>query len=387
MKRDSLFDEPVIWTGRPKVVLTPPLYQAAAAVAGVTSAITTASAIVVSTALGARPTQLLFFAAWMATLAVAFGSLPKWWRAQLEYVLTDRHIVLRRGKLRRSIERRSISYARIHWHPKHPGVGDLELVRAVPTGALRRRLSIILPGLVAPDRVWAILRGITPSAPAGDGHRLLAQRLDDGERVLWSGHPELAWSKWIPVGFRGVVSVLLGVVLGAVGAITAAHAVRILRLVAAAGVDPNSVSFVALVAALSLTIVLLMAGGAAVLYASVVRPARLQARTRYLITDRRVLIQRGDEELHLDRSRIVDLIDAPAVGGVRDIFLVLDGPRARAVAASGAFGEAPGKGLQPVLHRVADVESVRSVLGTPRGSALAEHAARGRRDATAQGHS
>ena len=97
----------------------------------------------------------------------------------------------------------------------------------------------------------------------------------------------------------------------------------------------------------------------------VVKPVRLAARTRYLITDRRVLIQRGDEELHLDRSRIVDVIDAPKERGLHDIFLVLDGPRARAVAASGAFGEAGGQGLQPVLQRVADAEAVQRILQAP----------------------
>ena len=50
---------------------------------------------------------------------------------------------MRRGRLRRSIDRREISYARIHWDPKRPGIGDLEIVRAVPTGALRRRLSAL----------------------------------------------------------------------------------------------------------------------------------------------------------------------------------------------------------------------------------------------------
>lgn len=362
MERDSLFNEPVIWTGRPKVVVTPPLYRAAAAVCGVTSAITTASAIVVATALGARPIQLFLFAAWMATLAVAAGMLPRWWLAELEYVLTDRTIVLRRGRFRRSIERRSISYARIHWSPRHPGVGDLELVRAVPTGALRRRLSITLCGVIAPDRVWAILRGVTPSAPAGDGHRLLAQRLDEGERVLWSAHPDGDWRRWLPRGWRGGVSVAIGLMLLVMAGTTGAQTVRILRLVVAAGVHPESLTFMALVASLSLTQVLLLAAGGAVLYDTIVRPARLDAKTRYLITDRRVLIQRGDEELHLDRAQIVDIIDAPGLGGLRDIFLVIDGPRARALAASGAFGEQPGRGLQPVLHRVADVESVRRIL-------------------------
>jgi hypothetical protein len=362
MKRDSVFDEPVLWSGRPKVIATPLMCAVGAAVCSVASAISTASAIVVSKALGASPTQLLAFAAWMATLGVALHYLPRWWRAELEYSLTDKQIVVQRGQLRRSIERRSISYARIHWNPKHPGIGDLELVRAVPTGALRRRLSILLCGVVAPDRVWAILRGVTPAAPAGDGHRLLAQRLDEGERVLWSAHPADVWRKWVPTGTRGVGSVLIGALLGAVAVFCAVHAVRSIRLVTAAGMDPESVSFVALVASLSLTIVLLVAAGAALLYASVVRPARLAARTRYLITDRRVLIQRGDEELHLDRSRIVDVIDAPGAGGLRDVFLVLDGPRAMAVAASGAFGEAPGAGLQPVLQRVTDVDSIRQIL-------------------------
>lgn len=362
MTRDSVFGEPVLWSGRPKIISTPGVYLVGSAVCAVASAIATTSAIVVATALRQSTGQLLIFAAWMATLALCAAFLPRWWRGELEFVLTDRHIIVRRGRLRRSIERRSISFARIHWHPKRPGIGDLELVRAVPTGALRRSLSVVLHGLVAPDRVWAIIRGVTPSTPAGDGHRLLAQRLDDGERVLWSGHPPNRWKKWLPASIRALASVGVSIALGVVAIATATHAIHALRTVVRAGLEPESVSFVALVTSLSLTIVLLMSAAVAMVYASVVQPARLEAKTRYLITDRRVLIQRGSVELHLDRSRIVDVIDAPADGGLRDIFLVLDGPRARAVAASGAFGEAPGKGLQPVLHRVADAESVRQIL-------------------------
>jgi hypothetical protein len=359
---DSLYGEPVVWSGRPKEVSTPPLYLVAAAVSGVTSAIATASAVVVATALDALPSELLAFAAWMATLALAFCYGPRWWRSELEFLLTDRHIVMRRGRLRRSIERREVSFARIHWHSKHPGIGDLELVRAVPTGALRRRLSIVLSGLVAPDRVWAIMRGVTPSGPAGDGHRLLAQRLDEGERVLWSAHPPSNWRVWVPSTSRAALSVAIALLLGAAAAVTSYHAVHSLRAVAAAGLDPESASFVALVSSLSLTIVLLVSAAVGLLYSAIVRPARLEARTRYLITDRRVLIQRGEEELHLDRTRIVDVINAPTDRGLHDIFLVLDGPRARAVAASGAFGEARGQGLQPVLYRMADVDAVQEIL-------------------------
>jgi len=235
-------------------------------------------------------------------------------------------------------------------------------VRAVPTGALRRRLAIVLPGLVAPDRVWSIIRGVTPAAPAGDGHRLLAQRLDDGETVLWSGHPANGWRKWIPSGFRASGSLIIAAALSIVAIVTATRAVHALKTVVVGGLSPRSLSFAALVVSLSLTVVMLVSASIALIYATIVRPARLETNTRYLITDRRVLIQRGDEELHLDRSRIVDVIDAPAEKGLRHVFLVLDGPRARAVAASGAFGESSVGGLQPVLRRIADVDAVQAIL-------------------------
>lgn len=360
-RRDSLFGDAVEWTGQPKVVAVPTVYRVAAAVCGVASAIATASGVVVATALGASPGRLIGFAAWMATLAVLFGHGPRWWRSGLEYVLTDKHVVVRRGRIRRSIDRKAISFARIHWHPNLPGIGDLELVRAVPTGALRRRISITLTGLVAPDRVWAIIRGVTPAAPAGMGHRLLAQRLDEGERVLWSAQPSRQWRRWVPT-WRALGSAIIGIALSVSAVLTAVHAVHGLRTAVRAGLVPESVSFVALVTSIALTVVLLASGAVAIVYASVVRPVRLEAQTRYLITNRRVLIQRGQEELHLDRSRVVDVIDAPADDGLVDVFLVLDGPRARAFASSGAFGESRDKGLLPVLHRVADAEGLARVM-------------------------
>jgi len=100
-------------------------------------------------------------------------------------------------------------------------------------------------------------------------------------------------------------------------------------------------------------------------YVALVRPARLVQKTRYLITDRRVLIQRGHEELCLDRGRIVDVIDSPGQHGLHDIFLVLDGPRARALAASGAFGERDVDGLVPVFHAVADAQEISQILSPP----------------------
>ncbi len=370
VRRDSLYGEVVLWEGAPKEITTPTMYRVAALVCGATSAIATASAVVIATAFPMRPGSMLAFAAWMATLAVAFELGPRWWRSDLEFKVTDKHVVMRRGRFRRSIEIGQISYARIHWSPRQPGIGDLELVRAVPTGALRRRLSIVLHGLIAPDRVWAIMRGVRPTAPGGDGHRLLAQRLDEGERVLWSAHPIVSWRTWLPTGGRSFGSIAIALVIGGTAALVASHAVHALRTVVAGGWAPGSRPFVALALLLALVIVLLVSSSLGLLYSVIIRPARLVARTRYLITDRRVLIQSGDDELHLDRSRIVDVIDTPAQGGLHDVFLVLDGPRARAVAASGAFGESAVQGLQPVLHRIEDAEAVQSILQESRATAV-----------------
>jgi tetratricopeptide (TPR) repeat protein len=239
-KRDSLFGEQVLWSGQPKAIIVPWLYRGGAVVCGVTSAIATTSAVVVATALQAPPGGLLAFAAWMATLAFALGFGPKWWLSSLEFIVTDKHIIVRRGKYRRFIDRHAVSFARVRWHKKQPGIGDLELVRAVPTGALRRRLTIVMHGLVAPDRVWAIIRGVTPTAPAGDGHRLLAQRLDEGERVLWSAHPETTWRSWVPADARTVGSIGIAMVLAAAAISTGRHAVHALRTVASAGLDPET---------------------------------------------------------------------------------------------------------------------------------------------------
>jgi hypothetical protein len=340
------------------------MYRIAAIVMGVTSAITTASAIVVATALEHNPGSQLAFAAWSAVLAVGLLQGPKWWLGEFEFVVTDRLVWIKRGQFRRTMDRSAISYARIHWDPNHPGIGDLELVRAVPTGALRRRLSIVLTGVVAPDRIWAIIRGITPATPAGDGERLLAQRLDDGERVLWSGRPPDHWGKWLPANIRALAGLGLGLLMGFASVFISIRAAHAVGTVMNGGMEPNSIQFYALVTSLVLTILLMVGAALFAIYGSVIRPARLQSETRYWVTDRRVLIQCGDHELHLERTHIVDVIESPVSGGLQDLFFVLDGPRARAFASSGAFGERDIEGLQPVFHRIdpTDAETVRGIL-------------------------
>ena len=179
MSRDSLFGESILWQGRPKGGFLPARYRTIAAVLAILSVVSVAFAVVAATAIHAHVGGMLAFAAWCATLALAAWRGPLLWEAGVEYLITDKHVIWRRGPIRRTIDRAAISYALIRWNPRAPGTGDLVLVRAVPTGALRRTLSLTLSDVVGPDRLWAIVRGLTPGMPLGDGDRPLAQRLDN----------------------------------------------------------------------------------------------------------------------------------------------------------------------------------------------------------------
>jgi hypothetical protein len=359
--RDSLFGERIIWTGRPKVTSVPHANKVVAAFAVAVSVIALCFAIVVSTALHVPVGGMVAFAGWSATIALFAWRFPIMWRSRVEYIVTDAHVIWRRGPIRRSIERKAISYALIRWNERAPHVGDLVVVRAVPTGALRRTLRLTLADVEAPDRLWAIVRGVSPGAPLGDGDRPLGQRLDEGERVLWTAMPMAS-----PWSLRRMATAGLALLLAYTAVRMMLHAVPSLRRVN--GVHELNVPQMAtLIAGVSLGAACLVAVALYVGYAALVRPGRLARATRYWVTDRRVLIRRGLEELHLDRARIAYVIDAPSpmvAGGLHDVFLVLDGPQARALATSGAFARfgSTDEGLTPVLSAIDDVETVGAIL-------------------------
>jgi hypothetical protein len=361
MSRDSLFGERIVWSGKPRDPSVSPAGRVVVAVSGAFAVVALSFAVVLSTALHVSVSGLILFAGWCAAVALGTLSWPKFWSSRVEYVLTDRHVIWRRGPIRRSIDRDAVTYARIRWNPRAPGTGDLVLVRAVPTGALRRTLSLTLSDIVAPDRVWALVRGVTPSAPLGDGQRPLPQRLDEGERVVWSGTPLLA-----PWTLRRAGTALLAAVIAVAATRSVEKVIPPLRRLAHLHALP-AWSFVLIVAAVALSVLLVaaVAGGAG--YAAFWRPARLARATRYLVTNRRVLIRRGREELSLERARIADVISAPTrtrSTPLVDLFLVLDGPQARAFASSGAFHEGDGEGeaLLPVLLAIEDAETVGAIL-------------------------
>lgn len=360
MSRDSVLGERIVWRGTPKVLEAPTALRVAAFALFAFAAVSLCFSVVISLALHVTPTEPFVFAAWSTVLGVIAIQAPKMWLEKVEYIVTERHVIMQRGLFRRTIERRAISFARIRWSAGQSGIGDMDLVRAVPTGALRRRLLLQLRGVVAPDRVWAIIRGAESTIGHHSGDRPLTQRLDDGERVVWSAKPRRTAHTRMPRGRRELgLLVLSGVLFYTFGAML----LRLpnLKTLVAAGL--RQAPFVALLLGEGISLLLVLGAAVYLAVEGLVQPLRQLDRTRYLITDRRVLIQRGREELHLDRERIVDVIPTPGASGMTDVFLVLDGPRARALAIGGAFGESElGPQLRPVLESVEDAESVSKIL-------------------------
>jgi hypothetical protein len=363
MVRDSLYNEQIAWTGGPKALTVPLIFKVVAVVSTTMAVVALAFAIVVASGLGLPVGSMLLFSAWAAAVAVGAWRLPLWFRATARYTVTDKHVIWQCGRLRRSIERAAISYAVIRWNKSVPGVGDLVLERVVPTGALRRTLSITFADVEMPDRLWAIVRGLTPSAPLGDGNRALAQRLDDGERVLWTGAPNA--SRW--------TARRAGTTLGAT-AVAAAAAQMLWRSVPPVAkvlrqhvLSPLTSGV--LVGGVGLAVLLLLSVAFYIGYAAVLRPVLLARKTRYFVTDRRVLIRRGNEELHLDREHIAYVITLPwRDGGTRrDLFLVLDGPQARAFSPSGAFGGGGDEQrLVPMFAAIEDADTASELLHVSR---------------------
>ncbi|MCC7538629.1 MAG: hypothetical protein IT379_20560 [Deltaproteobacteria bacterium] len=300
-----------------------------------------------------------FVALWFTTLGIVIRLLPSWWLGGVEYALTDRRVLFRRGAYRRMLEVRQITYARIHWNAGAVGVGHLELVCAVPRGALLRRLRVMLYDVRDPDRVLARIRGLHPDAMP-DSTLPLAERLDPDENVVWGGAPE----GWL-LGWREIAIGLLGALVSIAGilyAIKIGHILWTLEL--REGVMVTSPTWLLFATATGVSWALMEAVGAGLIYVGVFRSRELGRQTEYLLTDKRLLIRRGLKELSIDRRRIVDVADTPSGRDLRDLYLILDGPGARALADSGALAvlAPPRDALAPVLYEVRDAEVLKELI-------------------------
>jgi hypothetical protein len=353
--------ERVLWHGRAEPRVPPDrLWRIGAAlVAGLALVAALFGALVFLADLpGGR--ELFTSAGYMALVALALALFPRVVLAGGRYVITDRRILWARGRLRRSMDRHAVTYGRIEWHRSAPGIGTLELVRAVPFGPLARKQRLVLSDIQAPDAVYAIVRGVPESPHAGDPDVPLVERLDPDEQVTWGGRPE----GWL-LGWQEVATAAGGAAVTAVGLL---HGHRLAQLMIGleegAVVRTGSWEWILLFAASVIGWSMTIAVGTGLLWYGLGRARRLGRETDYLITDRRVLIRRGRTELSVDRARIVDVADQPASRGLSHLFLVLDAPESRALAVSGALGPLlpPREGVPPVFFELRDPDRVRRLI-------------------------
>lgn len=321
-----------------------------------------AGLLVIAELPGARQAGLL--AAYLVVTSIAVWVAPAYLLDPCRFLVTDQRILWKRGRMRRSIDRHAITYARIRWHPDRPTIGDLELVRAVPFGPLARKQRLVLHDLSAPDAVLSIVRGVTPSVHGGDATVPLTDRLDPGEEVVWGGGPE----GWL-IDWRHIGTTLLGVLVLVVGMPVGLRSAGVLAVLEENGLEMSSWTWVFLFSAVALTATLLLAVGLGLAWHGILRARAMGRDTEYVLTETRLLIRRGRTELSLDRARIVDVAERSGGRGVTNLYLVLDGPDARALATSGAMQPIPPSrdSVPPVLYEVRDPSRVRSLL-VPRPS-------------------
>ena len=283
-----------------------------------------AFAIVVATGLRLPVGGLLALLRVVArTIALAAWRLPLWFRASAQLHVTDKHVIWQRGRLRRTIERDAISYAVIRWNTSVPG-------RRRPRARARRADGR------APSHAQHHVRG-RRRRPTASGRSCAASRRARRSATAAarsrsgsttasasSGPRAPRASRWTRAPRRDRDRRQRR---------RRGRRARAPRAPRPAGRDASSASTSSRPSRRGCSSAAWRSwcsSSPASPASSVTRrssgPVLLARKTRYFVTDRRVLIRRGNEELHLDRQRIAYVITAPwRDGGTRARSL----PRAR----------------------------------------------------------
>jgi hypothetical protein len=349
--------ETILWEGRPTAAPRPPIWRAASIGVGMLALIGALFAGVLFTSDLPGGSQMCFVTANLALIAIGIALAPSFLIDPCRYTITDRRVLWQRGRFKRSIDRKGVTFARIHWHPLRPSIGDLELVRAVPFGPLARTQRLVLHNVEHPGAVLAIVRGAEPEPRLGDGALPMAERLDEGERVIWGGNPE----GWL-LGWREVATATCGLIVIGVGLDYVQEAGAIMRAVESFGI--TSAAWYLLGLAMLVSAGLVFSVGGWLVWYGVWRARAMGRDTEYMLTDRRLLIRRGRTELWLDRRRIVDVAPTPSWSGVTNLYVILDAPEARALADSGALSVLPPSRdtVPPVLYELREADDVSALL-------------------------
>lgn len=352
--------ERVLWQGAPKqgvprdrrYLFAPALLFAFAVVVLLFAGLVATSALP-----GAR--SMIFLACYLGVTGVGALLAPRYLLDPCHFMVTDRHVIWRRGARRRAMDRRAITYARIHWHRSVPGLGHLEVVRAVPFGPLSRRERLMLHDVEAPDRVLALIRDVEPARHSGYADVRLIDRLDPGERVLWGAGP----SGW-RLGRSELLTAFVGLTVSFAALAYCYRTGSVLVELERVGLPVQSWTWVMLFLAMVISGSIMVTVGVGLVYHGLWRARADGSATEYILTNTRILIRRGLTELSLDRRRVVDVAVHRAGAGSQNLFLILDGPNARALDDNGALSmfAPPRATVPPVLYEVDEEEHVRELI-------------------------
>lgn len=304
--------------------------------------------------------SMAFLAFYLALTAVAVRIWPRFYLDPCEFMVTDRHVIWRRHRVRNAMECRAITYARIHWNRGAAGVGTLELVRAVPFGPLARKQRLVLHDVEAPDRLYAAIRQAEPGLYAGFGDVAITDRLDQDEAVVWGDGPA-----GMRIGAAEGITAGWGAVTLAVGGLYLYRTGSILTGLERIGLPVRSVTWALLFLAILISAGVILCVGAVLLFRGTFGARAEGSRTEYVLTQKRLIIRRGRTELSVDRSRIVDVAHVPRNSGLGNLVLILDGPNGRALDDNGALSlfSMPSRTLvPPVLYEVQDPQYVCGLL-------------------------
>ena len=362
--------ERVLWQGRPKIGISrdrrwtviPLLFAIFALVVGLFAGL-----LAIADLPGTR--SMAFLAFYLFVTAVAVRTWPRFYLDPCEYMVTDRQVIWRRGSVRHVMDCRAITYARIHWHRSEPGVGHLELVRAVPFGPLARKQRLMLHDVEAPDRVFALIRQVEPGEHAGFGDVGLTDRLDADEVVIWGDGPA-----GMRLGAAEGMTALWGGLALAAGGLYLYRTGSILTALEGIGLPVRSVTWVLLFLSIAISATTILGVGAVLVWKGTFGARAEGSSTEYVLTQKRLLIRRGRTELSVDRERIVDVARVPVRSGLSNLVLILDGPNGRALDDNGALSvfSTPSRSLvPPVLYEVQDPQYVCRLLLKPPGRPLA----------------
>ena len=341
------------WRSRGKMGFRPSWLKLATFTSAFVALASLCSAIGLNLALGADPGKLLLLFLWGASLSAACWFLPPLWAERSQYSIYDRGIETRVGAQSTFIARRDIVYARIDRH-EYESRSTIEFVyRDRRRGEHRTERWL---GVVAAQGVLDLALGMTSVRPSPRASAPASLRLAEGEKILFNSRPLSQEARW-PRGHRAWLVALLAAMVMTISLAIFFKLPSHWKIF-----SESSLGFLpsfCLLSAEAISAALAMFIGLWGMYHCTWAAADKRRTLRYLITSHRVLIVRKNQELHVERTQILNILRNQRLGAGSEI-LLLTGENHRPVRDDYDLGWS--EKLEPVFSNLLDEEMAAALL-------------------------